>query len=350
MLPPERRCWSVSLDGEALCVGIATLPCGGGAPAICTQSWGAGSFLTLRFPPAVHENPGLLCSIFALLDVRQRLRCAAVCRAWRAALEAPPAQDTASVWRCVDLSAAAFPRPAIAVNALLMAKKLLPRREAYVEELCLRGCDVSVAGAMQSLARFPRLRLLDLRDCQRMHQRFYLPGVVFFLCWRFTWRKRKRGWILKQQLLSYFWMEACWITVRFRTRCVVLPCAPTSWKPPACYTSCNSAPCTVIVQCLPTAARYGCALTLLSARTLPQMRAALSCSCRSNLRRVCRLRLTNASRDSRVQTAALSSAWCVFFLRLADVRQLTSLCAAGLQARAHLRAPATALLEVPSRW
>ena len=113
--------------------------------------------------------------------MRQRLRCAAVCRAWRAALEAPPAPDTASVWRCVDLSAAAV-SPPVAADALLLLQ-LLPRREAYVEELCLRGSDVSLDSVLQSLAAFPRLRLLDLRDCQRMRHRFDVSGeaVLFIL-------------------------------------------------------------------------------------------------------------------------------------------------------------------------
>jgi hypothetical protein len=34
-----RRCWSISIDGEAVCVGFATLPYGGGAPTLCTHRY-----------------------------------------------------------------------------------------------------------------------------------------------------------------------------------------------------------------------------------------------------------------------------------------------------------------------
>jgi len=173
--PPRRsgaRSWRVEVDGETVCFGTAALT----SSVKSEQGVAARPVFELRlqgwqttYPRAPLPNLSveLLRAVFALLDVRQRGRCALVCKAWRAALAAAPPSGL-SAWRRVDLSAAAFAAGTVTTVDSLLTHYILPHHGAFVEELCLRGSGVSASTAQLAWLCCPRLRLFDLRDCHHV--------------------------------------------------------------------------------------------------------------------------------------------------------------------------------------
>ncbi len=165
----QRRQWRIAVDGATTSFGTAQAPADGGAACfrVRVSSWAALAPATrgLR-DPCEALGAQLIARVFAALSVRERLRCAAVCRSWRAEL-APPLPGHASVaWARLNLSAPAFWRDdhAEPMDALL-TRVVLPRYGHAIRKLSLRGSDVTDAG-LQAVARScPALRCLDVRDC-----------------------------------------------------------------------------------------------------------------------------------------------------------------------------------------
>jgi hypothetical protein len=196
-----QRAWRISVDGATTCCGTVTLPptttaitapsggCDTSAAVKCTPRFVVSSFsaapaVRLRDPFA-SLGAELLCAVFATLQLRQRLACAAVCRAWCDALCPGNANADAaavSAWAYLDLSPEAFPlrRGAPRRLAALLVDAILPRYGRHVTHLILgharsdadddsggNGADSGVTDAVlrAAAAACPRLALLDLRGC-----------------------------------------------------------------------------------------------------------------------------------------------------------------------------------------
>jgi hypothetical protein len=143
-------------------------PLRGAAPRFVAVGWAsARSRFALRNPSDVLCSE-LLCAVFGALPLRDRLACAAVCRAWRRELAPAAAARNAHAWTRADLSVAAFPLTrtldADALRAWLVAS-VLPRFGPHVRELSLRGTEVDDAMLALVLAACPHLSLLDVRHC-----------------------------------------------------------------------------------------------------------------------------------------------------------------------------------------
>lgn len=195
-----RRCWSISIDGEAVCIGFATLPCGGGAPTLCTQSWGAGPFSVLRFAPAVHENAGLLYTILRCWTCdsacaappcvalgarrlrRRRLQTLLRCGdAWTFPL--PPSRPLSLRMRCCYCSccrAAKLTWRSYACAALTSASTVCCNRWRLSRVCACLICAIVSACATDSMCQE--------RQC--------------FLFWLKTWRESACAWILNRRRLS----------------------------------------------------------------------------------------------------------------------------------------------------
>jgi hypothetical protein len=132
-------------------------------------SWASARTRFALRNPADVLCPELLCAVFAALPLRDRLACAAVCRAWRRELAPAATARNAHAWARVDLSHAAFPLArtldADALRALLV-DDVLPRFGAHVRELSLRGTAADDETLALVLAACPNLRLLDVRGCR----------------------------------------------------------------------------------------------------------------------------------------------------------------------------------------
>jgi hypothetical protein len=195
-----QRAWRISVNGVTTCCGVVTL-----LPASACNTSNAGiddnddvvSHPRIRFevlcfvasPCARLRDPcavlgaALLCAVTAPLRLRQRLACAAVCRAWRDALR-PAGAASAAAWAFLDVSRAAFPLRigAPRSRAELLTDAILPRYGRHVTHLTLghaRAHDdnddddddddnddgLTDAALRAAAVACPRLAVLDLRGC-----------------------------------------------------------------------------------------------------------------------------------------------------------------------------------------
>jgi hypothetical protein len=99
----------------------------------------------------------LVLYIFSLLPVDTRLRCAEVCRSWRAALE------ERSLWLRLDLSASGVSPKRAVTDALLHAAAARARGELV--ELDLRGCTRVTFDALLAVVTANGGALRELRVC-----------------------------------------------------------------------------------------------------------------------------------------------------------------------------------------
>lgn len=164
---PQR--WCISVDGNTVAFGTATLSrslpvlssretC---VSALVLSGWSAGhSFL---LDPAAALPSDLLARVFASLSLRERLHCAAVCRAWRRVIApAPPAVLDARVWERVELTVFEHNCSDKLVNYVL------PRWGGHIRELSLRGTLVGDDALRTAVTGCQHLRYLDVRECIRV--------------------------------------------------------------------------------------------------------------------------------------------------------------------------------------
>jgi hypothetical protein len=99
----------------------------------------------------------LLLEVLSRLPVDSRLRCAEVCRAWRAAL------NERGLWLRLDLSEASGVARAAAKEGLLRAAAA--RAAGQLETLDVSGCDKITPDALREVLRANSVTLRELRRC-----------------------------------------------------------------------------------------------------------------------------------------------------------------------------------------
>ena len=167
---PQR--WRISVDGNTVAFGTAslsrTLPVlssrVASTSALVVSGWSAAHSCLLD--PAAVLSSDILAPVFASLSLRERLQCAAVCRAWRRLIApAPPAVPDGRIWKRVELPFCYFLRHDW-IDKLV--NHVLPRWGSHIRELSLRCTYINDVVLRAVVAGCPHLRHLDVRECSHV--------------------------------------------------------------------------------------------------------------------------------------------------------------------------------------